>query len=398
MNNRLTAPSLVKVGYQNREDTYTGKLAYVIYQDSKKVWRKEGSWEGWRDKSIEPTEIENVPTSGFVLNKGVTRWHTERGYIRVWDPRGFEFEISIENLLFILSECDAYKGKGLDAEFVYAWSGQNLVLLPAHTQEYKDSVSFTKIKDKVVSAKKLVVGNTYLTSDLDKAVYLGKFPVNNVKNGLERTSHHDFYKGILINEILPKDAVQKRHVFVGNCIHCVNTTTTIKECIANGMSPYYNECYQEFEKSIYGRRFIEFVVKPFEIKEFDEESFSTFDFFKKVEGFDNDYILYEYTFYSDSTFILDHQPSYYSLLETGEYYSSNLAFDLKKDQYYFNKADGTVYTRDDNFVEFGKTGKYKKSDFKKFFKGALSIFVKSTGGVLRDITRLYANSDDEMVD
>jgi hypothetical protein len=34
--------------------------------------------------------------------------------------RGFEFEISIPNLLYILQECTSTKGKGLDGEFVYA--------------------------------------------------------------------------------------------------------------------------------------------------------------------------------------------------------------------------------------------------------------------------------------
>jgi hypothetical protein len=40
-------------------------------------------------------------------------------HIVVYDPRGFEFEISIPNLLYILQECTSTKGKGLDGEFVY---------------------------------------------------------------------------------------------------------------------------------------------------------------------------------------------------------------------------------------------------------------------------------------
>jgi hypothetical protein len=38
---------------------------------------------------------------------------------------GFEFEISIPNLLYILQECTSTKGKGLDGEFVYAWDGKD---------------------------------------------------------------------------------------------------------------------------------------------------------------------------------------------------------------------------------------------------------------------------------
>jgi hypothetical protein len=39
-------------------------------------------------------------------------------------PRGFEFEISIPNLLYILQECNSTKG--LDGEFVYAWDGKGI--------------------------------------------------------------------------------------------------------------------------------------------------------------------------------------------------------------------------------------------------------------------------------
>ena len=62
-------PEKINVGFQERNDTYTNKLAYVIYFDEKNVLRKEKSWDGWRDKKI-PNEIfENVPTSGFVSFK-----------------------------------------------------------------------------------------------------------------------------------------------------------------------------------------------------------------------------------------------------------------------------------------------------------------------------------------
>jgi hypothetical protein len=47
MKTQLLIPSKIKVGFNLRPDTYTGKLGYVIMFDGKK-WRKETSWEGWR--------------------------------------------------------------------------------------------------------------------------------------------------------------------------------------------------------------------------------------------------------------------------------------------------------------------------------------------------------------
>jgi hypothetical protein len=47
MNSKLFIAEKVKVGFNPRTDTYSGKLGYVIGFDGKK-WRKEPSWEGWR--------------------------------------------------------------------------------------------------------------------------------------------------------------------------------------------------------------------------------------------------------------------------------------------------------------------------------------------------------------
>jgi len=38
MNNTIFIPKKIKIGFNERSDTYTGKLGYVIYHDGK-VWR-----------------------------------------------------------------------------------------------------------------------------------------------------------------------------------------------------------------------------------------------------------------------------------------------------------------------------------------------------------------------
>ena len=71
MKANIFIPKEIKVGFQERDSTYTKKLAYVIYYDLQNKLRKEASWQSWRDEKIEPKDFENVPTSGFVLNKKV---------------------------------------------------------------------------------------------------------------------------------------------------------------------------------------------------------------------------------------------------------------------------------------------------------------------------------------
>ena len=150
MHDSLTIPKKVRVGFQERGGTYTGKLAYVTWIDHKGKLRKETSWRRWSDDKIEKLTLDNEPTEGFVLNKGVGGarhsygWNARNEYIRVWDPRDFEFEISVANLLFILQETSSIQGKGLEGEFVYSWSGTDLVLLPACSQEYKESSEYQR--------------------------------------------------------------------------------------------------------------------------------------------------------------------------------------------------------------------------------------------------------------
>lgn len=183
--NNIFIPDRIKVGFQKRDSTYTKKLAYIIYFDEKGKLRKQTSWENWRDKSIDPKEFDNIPTEGFVLNKKVGDYHNcgrEYGryaYIRVYDPRGFEFEITVENLLYILTYCSSIKGKGLEGEFVYGWSGKDLILVPTNSIDYKEFITYSdkmKSKDKI-RAKDLIVGATYLDNKNCKLVYLGKYPV-----------------------------------------------------------------------------------------------------------------------------------------------------------------------------------------------------------------------------
>lgn len=249
----INIPKKCKVGFNTREDTYTKKLGYIIYHDGK-VWRKENSWEGWRekyqdkktfdanklaqfnsqvkryteyweniqkepapksgydhskpyrsmtleeylkqcnvssidtynyypgkvskDKSITPIEFDNVPMDGFVLNKKAggysSGWNHRQTYCRVYDPRGFEFEITIPNLLYILENSNSIKGKGLEGKFIYGWEGKDLILIPEEAPEYKDMMEHTKLLSVKLKKKDLVIGGVYYCSDGIERTYMGE--------------------------------------------------------------------------------------------------------------------------------------------------------------------------------------------------------------------------------
>lgn len=174
-------PKKINVGYQERNGTYTGKLAYIIYFDEKGKLRKETSWNSWRDQKIANEIYDNEPISGFVLNKKAggysTGWNHRQTYVRVYDPRGFEFEITIPNLLYILENATSTKGKGLEGEFVYGWDGKDLVLIPVDAPDYKELVRLNELRHakNFIKAKDLKIGATYRTKSNDEYIYMGKY-------------------------------------------------------------------------------------------------------------------------------------------------------------------------------------------------------------------------------
>jgi len=221
--NVLFIPTTLKVGYQKRSDTYTDKLAYVIYYDEKGKLRKEPSWQGWRNKDLGDDEFQNVPTSGFILNRngGGTRdyyyWNARAEFVRVWDPRGFEFEISIPNLLFILSHVGCTPGKGLEGEFVYGWNGADLVLLSVTSEDYKKSVEFTTKQSVKIDRKTMVVGGMY-TYKKDKnanpLIYMGRISFTNINYGDIDMSVKDVFYNTVDKKFESKNGIAD----VGSCI------------------------------------------------------------------------------------------------------------------------------------------------------------------------------------
>lgn len=192
-------PKKIKVGFQNRSDTYNGKLAYIIYYDKSGILKKEKSFNSWIDDSIETVECENEPTSGFVLNKKAgdykSDWNHRKAYSRIYDPRGFEFEIDIDNLLFILEHCKSEPGKALGGKFVYAYSGSSLILLPINSKEYKDASLFSEMPEKKINKKKLVVGKQYYNKAQHKwFTYLGNYNIN-MYDGWQPNTYSTYYNG-----------------------------------------------------------------------------------------------------------------------------------------------------------------------------------------------------------
>lgn len=255
-------PTKIKVGYQKRDDTYTKRLAYVIYFDNKGVLRKEKSWEGWRDKKIAAKEFVNEPTSGFVLNRGVggvreswSSWNTRNEYVRVYDPRDFEFEITLANLLFILQECSAIKGKGLEGEFVYAWNGTELVLLPVDSEEYVGCKDHTARQSKKIGAKDVKAGFSYRMKNGTNVLYLGKYPYSTTES----------WKGFtpIGNRHIFLDLDNKRDIEFYSPYIVDTGFTRLAEAVSSAALESFPKEFDKFKKSKFYGEIVKCVLVPF---------------------------------------------------------------------------------------------------------------------------------------
>jgi len=287
MQTNIFLPSKIKVGFNLREDTYTGKLGYIIYFDGK-VWRKEGSWENWRQKvgqkisvradgswtqreltvedGVEPLEFDNTPIEGFVLNKkaGGNRysWNPRQTYCRVYDPRGFEFEITIPNLLYILENTNSIKGKGLEGKFIYGWQGKDLILIPESSPEYQDMFEFTRLKQlKPLVKKEMVIGNIYKTNINEKHLYMGLHEVNEPKYSADYLKEVDNYFN-----------VKKLHVFYNYKTDKIVLNPNTKHCVEFlETETNYFDYLDRFQKSFFCSKFIDSTIEYFDFKVEEKE-------------------------------------------------------------------------------------------------------------------------------
>jgi len=306
---KLNIPKKISVGFQDRQGTYTGRLAYIIYTDEKGVLRKQKSWDSWRDHKIKPLELDNVPTSGFVLNKKAggykSHWNTRATYARCFDPRGYEFEVSIPNLLFILQETTATKGKGLEGEFVYAWDGTELVLLPVSSQEYQESSKFTELQAQKITKSDMVEGCVYTNKDTKQYMYLGRQDWYNInkKDHQEMydprvSDYYNSYYGrkrepylVHNNESTITLKSEKRHVFVsidGKSNYWTQTGfTKLANKLGDEISPLYAEEFEKFKNSRFASPVVGIKEKKLRIKDITGYSFNYYNtpFLKTENGY-----------------------------------------------------------------------------------------------------------------
>lgn len=177
--------------FKDEEDTRTKKtylLGFATYLEQNKRfekrkdtidrWAKECSWK--RNEDVSPNILDNILREGFYIPEEVRRCGSWNGGNVVWrivDPRGFELEISSNNLARIMNHTNINKGGIIEGKCIWGWDmkgGGKIVLLPEDSEPYREALVHTQARKQKVGLRDIQMGDTVQLQDGTEGIYLGK--------------------------------------------------------------------------------------------------------------------------------------------------------------------------------------------------------------------------------
>lgn len=272
MNKTMLIPDNLEIGFQKRSDTMENRLSYITYKKDNGTIAKEKSWNDWKSDDIPVEQYKNIPTSGFIISKDI-KDHTWSGNtrvkMRVYDPRGYDFEISINNLFMILVNSDINKCE-ISGDFVYAWDGAELILLPVNSEEYKISKEASETHNKKISVKELKVGALYksriIRGKTSSYLYLGRKEWNDSLS-YEKLDLYNEKMSTKLNRYALSNlnddysVSKKAHVFYDfeYKMYCINVTNKLATCVEEDYEEFH-KIDEDFEKTMHSSKIKDFIL------------------------------------------------------------------------------------------------------------------------------------------
>lgn len=126
---------------------------------------------GWqKNPEVEFREFKNEPLDGYRIVDSVSRWSTSNKWFRVIDPRGFQLEISADNVVKILSNSTVINGE-IQGYCIWARDGGTNVLVPVGSPEYVEAHENTVRSTQTAKANS---GDFIKTQNGEEYRYLGE--------------------------------------------------------------------------------------------------------------------------------------------------------------------------------------------------------------------------------
>ena len=200
----LYIPNDITIGFKSLPNSFSGKKGFITYKEIGKkedVLLNQNKFNDWIDNPKDTITIKNKPTSGFVINKQMSKEHYYLGTINtilVYHPEGFEFEISLSNLMHLLEHSDV-NSQEIKTECVLGWDNNYPYLITTNCKEYVEAKQKSDQIIEVSDLTDLVVGRTYYTKKEKNLIYIGKediLKIKDINNPLDISSRkgHIFLK------------------------------------------------------------------------------------------------------------------------------------------------------------------------------------------------------------
>ena len=177
------------IGFNNRKDTYSGKLAFLSYSNNAKSLINEIAFNRWIDKKIPLLKLKNVSTNGFVLAKSNLHHLYQKtiGFIRVYHPEGFDFEIPLDNFYYLMQYTLIDRGQiSGDCKIYFAEDGKPWIL-------NSEAIKSDEFKNGEYKYKTITIHSKMRGSESEENMkYL--LEVENVDNPIEIVIHVNMLK------------------------------------------------------------------------------------------------------------------------------------------------------------------------------------------------------------
>lgn len=386
----IKIPAKVYVGFQGRRSQDEVPLGFMTpYAEDKAGQKRRDTVDNWAkgyygsEKTFNSVMLENKPMIGFKVGRSIRRsggWNgSGASYVRVEDPRGFELEITIENLVMCMSDNHIQDGE-IVAECVWGREGNRNILLPTNSEPYKASVATTEKISKKLSLRDIKPGDTIKFLTGETAQYFGSlFPlyVDNYHYGRSEPrkllcgakryvvkigNEFKAFSSIMFDEIVTVSEKKLEPVEIERVVNKQNVDDTTN--------------------SGWGRRYCGWVTsEKYEFVSLTREV-RTEDEIKKLGNDSRLHIFGENT--TGQVLVLDRRENFEKSRKTpGRYYE---IYDRSTSYYSYNrqtiKTDGFIgksaHIGDDNFIAIDGDKHIEEADLKELF--LLKVEVKSKLG------------------
>lgn len=150
-------------------------FAYMThYEDNAAGRKRQAQVDGWSRGKMNTVIIENKPMIGFRVSRGLRRlgWAHHATSVRIEDPRGFEVDISVSNMM-MLTDNNLLENGEILRECVWGRDGGMNVLLPVNSQPYLDATVNTERMASTVNSRSVQLGDVVLLKSGVQGRYLG---------------------------------------------------------------------------------------------------------------------------------------------------------------------------------------------------------------------------------